>query len=805
VGDRVPDLPDPLRSDPETERYRLFDAVAAWLAAAAADQPVVLVLDDLQWAAKPTLLLLRHIVRSPDTRQMLILGTYRDTELTHDHPLMEVLADLRRDATIERLSLSGLDDTEVAAFVEQAAGQTLDEDGLALARAIHHETEGNPFFVREVLRHLAETKSIERDRDRWRARVPVDELGIPEGVREVVVRRLSRLSDGTNQVLRVAAVVGAEFDVELVGPAGEVVETELLAALDEAVEARIVNEVAPGRVRFSHALVRTTLYESLTGARRIALHRRVAEAIETKYAGALDDHLPALAHHWSRASAPAADTARAVEYTVRAGDRALGQLANDEAVVYYHQALDLLDAAEHSNHAQRTGLLISLGEAQRRAGDPAHRETLLRASRLAADAGDADSLARAALANSRGPWASVTGDVDDDRVEALEAAIDAVGEAETSTRARLLAVLALELTYSGRWERRTRLADESLALARRRDDPATLAYVLLRRFTTINLPHTLDERLANSCELVGLADRLADPNLTAWAQLLRFRALVESGNMGEADPCLKRAERLGMELGQPTFRWLLGVIGTARTILAGDLVDGERRSRDAFTVAQASGQRDAQTFLAAHLFVIRYDQGRLGEVEERLAELVATVPRMALPRAWLALLLCELDRPDEAAKHYEVLAAGGFSAVPKDNVWLQTLPACAAVCAYLADRAGARVLLDLLAPYADQISFTGGGALGTVAHYVALVATTLGDFDEAQCRFTQAAATHERIGAPIWLARTRLEWARMLLTRRQAGDVDRAAVLLGQALDTARDCGLAKVERDAVALLQDCG
>ncbi|MGH9009086.1 MAG: ATP-binding protein, partial [Acidimicrobiia bacterium] len=157
LSERVADLPAPLRSDPETERYRLFDAVAAWLTAAAAEEPLVLVLDDLQWAAKPTLLLLRHIVRTSDVGRLLILGTYRDTELTHDHPLVELLADLRRDGTIERLPLSGLDDAGVAAFVEQAAGQALDEDGLALARAIYQETEGNPFFVREVLRHLAET------------------------------------------------------------------------------------------------------------------------------------------------------------------------------------------------------------------------------------------------------------------------------------------------------------------------------------------------------------------------------------------------------------------------------------------------------------------------------------------------------------------------------------------------------------------------------------------------------------------------------------------------------------------------
>src|SRR5205807_10274255 len=195
------------RSDPQTERYRLFDAVVAWLAAASAEEPVLLVLDDLQWTAKPTLLLLRHVVRSPALRRVLILGTYRDSELGHDHPLVEVLADFRRQRDVERLSLAGLDSSGVAAYMEQAAGRALDDEDLLLARAIHEETEGNPFFVREVLRHLAETGAIERQGGRWATRLSGEEVGIPEGVREVVGMRLARLSGGANRALRTGSVV----------------------------------------------------------------------------------------------------------------------------------------------------------------------------------------------------------------------------------------------------------------------------------------------------------------------------------------------------------------------------------------------------------------------------------------------------------------------------------------------------------------------------------------------------------------------------------------------------------------------
>lgn len=187
---------------------------------------------------------------------------------------------------------------------------------------------------------------------------------------------------------------------------------------------------------------------------------------------------------------------------------------------------------------------------------------------------------------------------------------------------------------------------------------------------------------------------------------------------------------------------------------------GRAPSAGRFVLAEASGQPDAARFLAAHLFLVRFDQGRLGEVEDRMMEFVASierdgvVPGILMFRAWLALLLCELDRPDEAIEHYEVLAIANFTGVRQSTSWMITLLPCAAVCAYLSDQARAPVLFDLLMWYAGQIGYTGAGAVGTVAHYLALLATTSGDFDEAERRFANAASTHGRIGAPHWLART---------------------------------------------------
>ena len=266
IADRAGDLAQPLRSDPETEQYRLFEAVAGWLGTLSSVTPVVLVLDDLHWAAKATLLMLRHILKSPEAMHLLVLCTYRDTDLSRSHPLSEALAEFRRLPGVTRVSLSGLDATGVCEVLAASAGHELDADGRALAAAIHAETEGNPFFVGEVLRHLAETGRIYERDGRWVADDPSN-IGIPEGVREVIGRRLNRLSEQSNDVLSLAGVVGRTFELAVLLELSEVDEDTLLEALDEAIEARLIRDLGAGQYAFSHALVRSALYDEVRPTR----------------------------------------------------------------------------------------------------------------------------------------------------------------------------------------------------------------------------------------------------------------------------------------------------------------------------------------------------------------------------------------------------------------------------------------------------------------------------------------------------------------------------------------------------------
>ncbi|GAA4290118.1 BTAD domain-containing putative transcriptional regulator [Mycobacterium paraffinicum] len=352
LADLLPDLAAPTRADPDTERYALFDAVVALLAMASASAPVVLILDDLHWAAKPTLLLLRHLLRFGEHARMQIIGTYRSTDLDRSHPLAAMLADLHRDGTANRLSLSGLDEDDVTAYVAEAGYN--DEE---LARALASVTGGNPFFLIEALRHVDESGG------RW------DQSTLPQGVREAVSRRLSRLPAEANKALAAAAVVGSRFAVDLVE---RVVEDDLVDAFDGACKAGIVIEEPGGRYRFNHAIVRQSLLAELPSVRRMRLHQRIATTLESE-PGADDELLAELAYHYFEC-AWAGNAAKAVEYCRRAADQAMARLAYEGAADLYDRALHALEEIDEElpdRDDQTAALLMARCEALLAAGDVA--------------------------------------------------------------------------------------------------------------------------------------------------------------------------------------------------------------------------------------------------------------------------------------------------------------------------------------------------------------------------------------------------------------------------------------------------
>jgi len=379
-GDRV--------GDPDTERLLLLEGIVELLAAVSAREPVMVVLDDLHWADTASLQVLRHVIASPASSRLTIAITYRDTDLGRGDTLTQLLADLHREANVTRLALHGLEDTDILELLAAAAGHDLDDDGVGLAHALRRETDGNPFFTGELLRHLGESGGIVLNEEgRWVLTDELDELGLPSSVRDVVGRRVERLGDEPLRALTLASVIGREFDVDLLTVLTGIGEDQLLDHLDAAVTAALLTESeTAGRYRFTHALTQHSLYDELSATRRQRAHQRVAEALEEQATSEDATTLSELARHWVAATRPA-DIDKALDYVQRAGDAALAALAAEDAVRWYQQALDLLAQRATPDDGRRARLLAALGTAQRQAGLADYRTTLLRASQLAHDIG----------------------------------------------------------------------------------------------------------------------------------------------------------------------------------------------------------------------------------------------------------------------------------------------------------------------------------------------------------------------------------------------------------------------------------
>jgi DNA-binding SARP family transcriptional activator len=790
-GELGPPPDDPSRN-PDSRRLRLFEAIAALLEEAGAHGPLVLVFDDLHWADRPTLQLLRHLVRAPHPRRMLLLGTYREAELDPGHALLELATGVRREGMLTRVALSGLAEPEVAELVSALGVDAVEP---AFLQALHGETEGNPFFIEEVVRHLRAGGG------RLHGAVSLAEAGVPDGVREVTARRLQRLGAPTRQALQVAAIIGREFEFDLLEAVAPLDDEALISAVEEGVDARVLREAGRvGRYAFTHTLVRATLYDGLSQLRRARLHGRVGEAIKALRGADLDPWLPQLAYHFAQA-APVEQPERAIEYALAAARRADRLLAWDEAAQHYRAALRVRELTGAPDDAVRAEMLLDLGASEERAGmEREARTTSHAAAVLARRLGDASLLGRAALGHA-GQW-SILGRVDDDRVAVLEEALAGLGNEDSELRARLLARLALELYYSGDPSRRLALSQEAVDLARRLGDPRTLAACLDARHYALWQPENVDERLAVAAELRKVAEQTGDPELELEGAGWTVVDLLEIGDMGGADVQIAAASKLADALHRPLWRWWTSLLRCTRAQIVGDFAAAERLADETLEIGRHGQAENAVNAYAQAMFNIRREQGRLAEVEPAVRRFIDLYPALVAWRAGLALLLVELDRVDEARAELDVLAA---EELPRDANWLIGVTLLAEVCGALGDGGRAEGLYALLEPYAGRNVLVGRAATcnGSASRLLGILAGAMREWEVAESHFIDALAMHERMGARPWVARTQLAYAELLLTRRRRGDRGRALELLADALTTADALGMAVVAARVRTLASD--
>ena len=762
----LPDQPAEL----EGARFRLFDATAEFLRTASRRRPILLFLDDLHAADAPSLLLLQFLVRELGSSNILVLGAYRSVDPVPGSPLRAMLAAVAREPTTRRLTLKGLTATDVAEYVD-LAGQAASSD---LVTALHEETEGNPLFMVEMVRLLA----IEgHDLDQRTPQIPLD---IPESVRDVITRRLAHLSDECNRVLVLASVLGREFAPTALAPLAEISADDLLEQLDEAMTARVLSHV-PGshdQVRFAHVLMRDTLYDGLTTARRVRLHRLAVDALSDLYGSDPGPHLAELAYH----SIAGSDFDRGLELARQAADRALESLAYEEAARLYQVALDAADVSGASA-ITRGELLLAQGDAQILAGEgPAARETLLRAAAIARSEDDAELFGRAALAyGGRDIWGPRQ-EWDARYLPFLEEALARSGDQDSIVRARLLTRMASAMRGDADRERLESLAREAYEIAERLGDRSTVLYALDGRLAATGGPTTAEMRFRDATKLAELASRAGDLERVFGAH---EHMLYTSWSLGDRTALARTIEamrQLVQETNLRSFRSLVTMFDAQFAASQGRFPEAEELITEAFRLGERAQSWTVQTDHRLQSFILRLQQDRLDGYDDVLRRSVEEYPGYSIFECALARSYAQLGLRDEAGVIFEKLATDDFGRLSRDEDWLVNLSLLSELCAYLDDPPRAQILYAQLSPFALQNAVaTGEICAGSVAQHVGRLAAQLELHDEAVENFEAALEMNSRMGARPWLAHTQTDYADMLLRRAAHGDRDRAHMLLAEA------------------------
>jgi DNA-binding CsgD family transcriptional regulator/tetratricopeptide (TPR) repeat protein len=771
-------------------RFRLFDATSSFLRAAAGGRGLVIVLDDAHWADAPTLLLLRHLVRELGRDPVLFVVSFREEEVAPDGPVAAALADLAGGPEARWIRLKGLDRAELAQQLAAIVGRLAGE---ALAARVHDATGGNPFFAAELVRML-------RAEGRLASQValPADQpLGLPPGVREVLQRRLDRLSVASRRSLELASLVGTSFAVEFLARAGGAEPDRILGLLDEAVGAQLLDQLPqrPGWFRFPHALVRETLFEGQGAVDRLRNHRRIAETLEreweqTPIEGA--NTTARLASHWQQAG----DGPRAIRYARMAASEATNQLAYEEAARLYRLALGQA-ATGGLDAGGRCEVLLDLATAEYRCGNVQQAmEAFVQAAELARRSGRPRLLAGAPL---------IVQDIGDPEVNAsvlraCEGVLAGADGLDDAVRARLLAQRAVALCESGRLDEALPDSERAMELAERSGTPELLAAVLPARHLALAGPDWTSERLDLAEQALGLARSVAAPIQELWARVWRTDAFWELGDIASVDVETGRLASLARSLRNPLARWHLQRFQAVRALLVGQYEQAAALSEEA-TAGFPRENFMAQLLHLAFMFAIDADRGDSTWLDSHRGVFEARPSTMG----WSTLSWCRLSagRRDEALVYYEQ-ARGSLGRVPRDARWMPTMVFLTEVSSQFDDRETAEVCYRELLPFQDRFSASGGGTVicqGSVALFLGMAAMTLGQLDDGEGHLRRAIQRNTAVGARPWAARAELAMAELL--RLQGRARGQALDLAHRAARTAAALGMKVLRTRAEAVIDD--
>lgn len=771
--------------DSQEGRFRFFEWFAALLKESAAERGMLIVLDDLHWADEPSLVFLQHLAAELAGSKLMVIGNYRE-ESTPGDPLSRSLPNLTRERSTRQISLGGLTEAQVAEVMGTTSGTGASAEAI---RRVFARTEGNPFFVIEMVRLLGTGADLEQ---------------LPESVRQVIRRRLELLSPESLGLLQVASVAGREFALGLISRVLGLPARDLLRVLDDAVAAKLVGEVpaSAGGFKFSHALVRETLYEDLPTSRRVDLHHQLGSALEVEVAHDPEPHFNELAHHFFKASA-VGDSSKALEYASRAAGSAMGRGAFEEAARLYRMALEMLARAGGEDRA-RADLLLKLARAQDLSDQQvAGLDTSIELARLAVRLQDPELLARAALISE----GSFFFGPDSARIESIcLQALDALGSSRPVLRARVLAQLSIAIHF-GAGARREVLAREALEIAEASGDVTAIGAALFAMQLTPWGSQDPLGRLRAGDRLLELALESGNRQAELWGHYWRVSSFFELGDMPRLDTAIDAYDRVAEEIRDPSARWRTALSKGARAQQAGRFADAERYATEVKATGLPTQNRAVQVMRAALMAGVRRAQGRPEEVVELMGEALRLGVNPTI-RAIRTCALAECGRRDEAALEFNRLVTPDLRTQPRAHTWPITMVHLVETCAALCNTQQAEIMYDMLLPFAelDAVAAAGTAAgYGSISRYLGILAGVLGRLDESVGHHEHGIAMNERWGAVPYLALGQCELGEALLARKRPGDRAAALKLMADSREAASRLGMRGLEDRTGAALARLG
>jgi DNA-binding SARP family transcriptional activator len=764
--------------DPSTGRFAVYDAVSRLLVGLSTTAPIVVVLDDAQWADVASLRLLEYVAGEIRSARVLVVAAFRDAE--QGESLGATLATLAPLPHVERLAVGGLPEGDVGRIV---AGILEREPETDLVSVVAHRTGGNPFFVRELVRLIQSSADD----------------AVPPTVREVIDRRLARLPDAARALLSAAAVAGREFDVRVAASVASLSEDDALDAIDEAVAARLVDERdVIGRYAFAHALVQETIVASLSRTRQARLHAALADLLLPRAEAGHPELLPEVAHHALEGALPGRE-ADAVRLAARAAGVAIRGLAFEDAAGLCERALPIA-ARLPDGDAVRFDLQLALGWARRDGGDDvAGRAALKDALDTARALDDADRFARASIGFSGSVWWSWWTDlgyVDAEAIAALEEAVQRLPATPSRRRVEVLGRLASQLYFDPSARQRREAASlEAVEAARALGDDRTLANALVHRHAAIWEPGRPDERFEIAVELTEIGRRLRWPATQLLGHQLQYTAALERNDGREFEAQLVAAHEFTAKT-PPHLRIHQDWSESMVALLRGDLAAAERIMNAVFESTARWDAAEAMRTWATHLGQLRYDQGRFAEIIEPLRNLSSTEEVATGWQSGLVLMLAADGRVDEARNEWKTLLDMEDAPDHSNLSWLFNDGLRAEAAYLLGDRDVATTLLDRLTPLLglNIVLFTRELYAGPVSLCVGSLESCLERWPDAITHLTQAVDETSALGARSWRARSLLRLGEALAA---SGDAERAVGVLTDARREAEALGMSAVARHA--------